>query len=99
MPKRDLVDQRVIANVRTKSGSIINSPEEVGGYPQLANGVSPTDTDDDGIPDDWERDMELDPDDPSDGNGDRDGDGYTNIEEYLHALSNSVGFEPVGHGV
>jgi pectate lyase len=86
MPKRDVVDQRVIANVRTKSGSIINSPEEVGGYPQLANGVSPTDTDNDGIPDDWERAMELDPNDPSDGNGDRDGDGYTNIEEYLHSL-------------
>jgi hypothetical protein len=31
--------------------------------------------------------MGLDPEDASDGNGDLDGDGYTNIEEYLHFLS------------
>lgn len=44
------------------------------------------DTDHDGMPDDWERQKGLDPGDPSDGSKDRDGDGYTNMEEYLHSL-------------
>jgi hypothetical protein len=39
------------------------------------------------MPDDWELEMGLDPGEASDGNGDLDGDGYTNIEEYLHLLS------------
>jgi hypothetical protein len=38
------------------------------------------------MPDRWERQMNLNPDDASDGNGDLDADGYTNIEEYLHSL-------------
>ena len=37
--------------------------------------------------DQWERQMGLDPNDAADGNDDLDGDGYTNIEEYLHFLS------------
>jgi len=39
------------------------------------------------MPDDWERDRELDPNNSADANADRDGDGYTNIEEYLHMLT------------
>ena len=38
------------------------------------------------MPDDWEFALCLDPCDPNDRNGDRDGDGYTNIEEYLNWL-------------
>lgn len=44
------------------------------------------DTDGDGMPDDWERTHGLNPKEPSDGNKDRDGDGYTNLEEYLGSL-------------
>ncbi len=32
----------------------------------------------------WARARGLDPDNPEDGNGDLDGDGYTNVEEYLN---------------
>jgi hypothetical protein len=39
------------------------------------------------MPDDWELNNGLDPKDSSDGSSDLDGDGYTNIEEYLHSLS------------
>jgi hypothetical protein len=85
-PERDAVDIRVVAGVRNKTGAIIDSPEEVGGYPQLAGGTPPTDSDHDGMPDSWETEKGLNPDDPSDGSGDLDGDGYTNIEEYLHSL-------------
>ena len=47
---------------------------------------SPADTDHDGMPDAWEKAHGLDPHDPADRNGDRDGDGYTNLEEYLNSL-------------
>ncbi len=86
-PKRDAVDSRVVSDVKDKTGSIIDSPEEVGGFPRFASGTAPVDPDHDGMPDDWEEKLTLDPSDPSDGNKDLDGDGYTNIEEYLHSLS------------
>ena len=38
------------------------------------------------MPDDWERSHGLDPNDPNDRNGDRNGDGFTNLEEYLNSL-------------
>jgi len=38
------------------------------------------------MPDIWENSIGLNPSDASDGNKDKDGDGYTNIEEYLHSL-------------
>jgi len=40
------------------------------------------DTDNDGIPDDWEERYELNPYDPNDASGDEDNDGSTNVEEY-----------------
>jgi hypothetical protein len=39
------------------------------------------------MPDAWETAHGLDPKDPSDSSKDRDGDGYTNIEEYLNDLA------------
>jgi len=44
------------------------------------------DTDHDGIPDAWEKSHGLNPNDPSDGNGDLSHDGYTNLEKYLYSL-------------
>jgi pectate lyase len=87
LPRRDPVDQRVVADVKGRSGRIIDSPAEVGGYPELAAGTAPSDMDRDGMPDEWEIEHGLIESDPADGNADRDGDGYTNIEEYLHSLT------------
>jgi hypothetical protein len=86
-PQRDPVDQRVVGDVQNRTGRIIDSPKDVGGYPKLKGGTPPADSDHDGLPDDWERPRGLNPEDASDGNRDRDGDGYTNIEEYLQSLA------------
>jgi hypothetical protein len=55
-------------------------------WPEYRTYNVPIDTDHDGMPDDWEKSHGLNPNDPSDANADRDGDGYTNLEEYLGSL-------------
>ena len=84
---RDPVDARVVASVRARSGRHIDSQSEVGGWPELAPGTPWTDSDGDGMPDDWETRHRLDPRDPADGNSDRDGDGHTELEEWLNSLA------------
>ncbi|WP_438037615.1 pectate lyase [Sorangium sp. So ce128] len=58
-------------------------PNTVGDIP---GGSAPADTDQDGMPDAWEVSASLDPHDPEDRNGDRNGDGWTNLEEYINSL-------------
>jgi pectate lyase len=82
--RRDPVDGRIVNDVRNGTGSYIDDPSEVGGWPELAAGTAPPDSDHDGMPDQWERLYCLGPSDPSDGPFDADGDGYTNVEEYLN---------------
>lgn len=54
--------------------------------PVLSSTPPPADSDDDGMSDGWEDAHCLDPFDSTDGNTDRNGDGYTNIEEYINWL-------------
>lgn len=84
LPHRDSVDARIVNEVRKRGGSIIDSQQQVGGWPELNSTVAPTDSDADGIPDLWERRHGLNPHDPADGSADKDKDGYTNLEEYLN---------------
>jgi len=84
LPERDAVDVRVLNDVIYGTGSIIDDEAEVGGWPELESATPPTDTDHDGMPDEWELAHCLDPYNSSDANGDRNGDGYTNIEEYIN---------------
>jgi pectate lyase len=86
LPKRDAVDIRIVNEVRNGTGRIINDEEQVGGWPELKSAKPPQDSDRDGMPDDWEKRCGFDADDPADGNGDADGDGYTNLEEYLNSI-------------
>jgi pectate lyase len=85
-PWRDAVDRRVVEAVRGARGTMINSPDEVGGFPELASAAAPRDSDHDGMPDAWEAGIGLAPQDASDAAKDRDGDGYSNVEEYLETL-------------
>ncbi len=79
---RDPVDTRVAAGVRSRTGVQIDSQRDVGGWPELRSLPAPRDSDDDGMPDAWERSHGLDP-KVTDGNDDRNRDGFTNLEEWL----------------
>lgn len=69
----------------SKVVGIIDSQKDVGGWPELHSTAAPVDTDHDGMPDAWEGRFGLDPHNAKDGAMDLDGDGYTNLEEYLNA--------------
>jgi len=93
-PKRDPVDVRIVDMVRTgkctHGNGIIDLPQDVGGWPQYASSPPPTDSDRDGMPDEWEKKFGLKPGDSSDGAADTDDDGYTNIEEWLNDTNPTV---------
>jgi pectate lyase len=86
---RDVVDERIVRDVKNGTGSIIDSQAQVGGWPACNGLPAPADGDLDGMPDAWEKQHGLDPDNPGDRNGDPDRDGYTNLEEYLNELAGS----------
>ncbi|ADQ05621.1 Pectinesterase [Caldicellulosiruptor owensensis OL] len=85
-PKRDAVDARLVNEVKNGLGRFINTEAEVGGYPELSTVQAPQDSDHDGMPDSWEIANGLNPNDPSDRNGYKFGNGYTNLENYLNSL-------------
>ena len=67
---------------------IISDPRQMGGYPEYS-GTPYVDSDHDGMPDQWEIEVGLNPSDPSDANDDCNGDGYTNIEKYINGINPS----------
>jgi hypothetical protein len=68
---------------------IITDISQVGGYPEY-KGKPYVDTDKDGIPDIWEKKHGLNPNDPSDAKGDLNGDGYSNIEDYINGVNPAI---------
>lgn len=70
----------------SKKTGIIDSQEDVGGWPELESTPPPTDTDHDGMPDEWEKKNGLDPNDASDRNRVADN-GYTMLEKYMNSLA------------
>jgi len=83
---RDAVDKRVVAEVEARTNKIIDSQDQVGGWPQLKALPAPKDTDRDGMPDKWEKQHGLDPNNPVDGNVYTLNKNYTNLEMYLNGL-------------
>jgi hypothetical protein len=76
--ERDAVDARVVADVRAGTGAIIDSPAQVGGWPELAV---------------TSRALAV----PAEPAGDDDGDGYTNLEEWLEEFARvATGAPPPG---
>lgn len=96
LPGRDNIDTRIVHETVTGTAQygdsygagsgIIDSQENVGSWLTLESSEAPTDSDKDGMPDQWEDDMGLNKTDDTDRNGDLDSDGYTNLEAYLNEL-------------
>lgn len=89
-PARDSVDARLVADVHNRTGKMINSQNEVGGWPELKSTSAPLDSDNDGLPDAWEKSHGLDPANPADSGQSSSPDGYTFLEDYLHSLAASA---------
>jgi hypothetical protein len=93
---RDDVDSLVLADVMSlgKTGQLWTSQSQTnltnGGYGTLTGGTPPTDTDGDGIPDAWEEANGLNPNDPSDAVAEYGCTGYSNLEEYVNQLADSL---------
>jgi hypothetical protein len=66
-----------------------DSQEDVGGWDDYPTEHRPADwdKDGDGMPNDWEKKSGFDPTDGGDGPRDDDGDGFTNLEEYLNEIA------------
>lgn len=79
---RDAVDQRLLQEVKDGTGSF---KDRAGPYPDLAAGTAPADTDGDGMPDAWESAHGTNPQVP-DANGDVNGNGYDNVEDWFNSL-------------
>ena len=93
-PNRDAVDARIIEEIKNGTATfgkngIIDHPNDVGGWPELKSLPAPADGDHDGIPDSWEKENGLDPNDASDG-AQTGRDGYTNLENYMNGLVDSI---------
>lgn len=99
LPTRDSHDQRIVQDVRNRTGSLIDvqggfphgTPyaQTTGAWPVLNSRPAPTDTDHDGMPDAWETGRGLNPNNPADRNT-RTADGYTQLENYLNSLTSVV---------
>lgn len=85
---RDATDRRLVREFYTGMGSC-GAPDRTHDtpIPPPAEGAPPADVDNDGMPDEWEKSHGLKHTDARDGGLDRDGDGYTNLEEYLNHVA------------
>jgi len=86
LPARDVITTWVSDSVRKNAGNIPNHTTDWphGGYATYKPAKPAPDADRDGMPDWWEKKHGLDPKDASDNAGDKDKDGYTNVEEYIN---------------
>lgn len=94
LPRRDAIDARLVTEARTGTGRHINSQKDVGGFLPLPTEVpAPADSDNDGIPDEWESAQGLDPNNADDAKA-VGGDGYTNLERYLNSIQRAGARNP-----
>jgi len=85
-PVRDSADERVVNDFINSTGDIIDNVNYPADYPTFSVIPPPVDNDNDGMADSWEAAHGMNV-STNDSALDNDGDGYTNIEEYLHDLA------------
>ncbi len=96
LPMRDTLDQRIVSEVENRTGRVIDVQ---GGYPHgtayeltrnawpmLKTLPAPADTDNDGMPDEWEMMNGLNSSDASDATGYKLDRHFTNLEVYINSL-------------
>lgn len=88
---RDMIDTRIVKEVAIGANEfgeqgIIDSQEDVGGWPILDPGKAILDSDQDGMPDGWEEEKGLNPKNPEDAKGGDLHRAYSNVEVYLNSL-------------
>ncbi len=81
-------EERINEIIAAVPRGIITSPADVGGYPHY-RGEPYKDTDGDGMPDECELKHGLNPNDPTDATADKNGDGYTHIEDFINGTDPS----------
>ncbi|MBR4533451.1 MAG: hypothetical protein IKO85_02745 [Bacteroidaceae bacterium] len=93
---RDVHDKRIIEQLTSlgKKGAFIASEDDVRGIGSVAGGARPKDTDNDGMPDEWESANGLNP-MKDDANEYTLGGGYTNIEHYVNSLAQKTEINPL----
>lgn len=92
----DPVDIRILNDVINNSGDFINSPADVGGWPTYGYGSGVyTDTDHDGMPDQYETVKGFNPNSASDGSLVA-ANGYTNVEIFLNGSNPSTDTQAPG---
>ncbi|MBP8113873.1 MAG: pectate lyase [Chitinophagaceae bacterium] len=94
--KRDTLDERIISDVKNRTGGFIDVQggfphgtayeQTIAAWPVLKTLPTPTDTDKDGMPDDWEKRNGLNPIDPSDASQNKLDKHYTNVEVYINSI-------------
>ena len=84
---RDSLDTLTVRHARDGTGTLIDDPAQVGGWPVISGGVAAPDQDSDGMSDVWETARGLNPANAADRNADLDADGYTELEEFLSVLA------------
>jgi pectate lyase len=94
-PKRDVLDARILREVATGTApfgneGIIDSQDDVGGWPQLTSSLALEDADGDGMADSWEIEQGLNSSSPDDRNATSLDASYTNLEVYLNSLAGDL---------
>ena len=94
--QRDTLDQRIVNNVLQRTGGFIDVQGgflhgtdyllTMNAWPTLKVGQALPDSDNDGMPDQWEKDKGLNPLDPTDASRSTIHTYYTNIELYINSL-------------
>jgi hypothetical protein len=80
---RDPMNVRTVNEIKTGTGEYGKQDDA-----KITSGpAAPADADMDGMPDCWETAYGLNPNDSTDSRGDKNGDGYTNIEEYINDVA------------